>query len=964
MLPKRIKTKILVVFFIISAIPLIGFLLLYFQFLDKYKLIDHLIQKQQPTALAWVQLMSGINHSLAAQRGWVLFGTENFKKERQTAWEKEINPMLEQLKILYADRTYEFERAEEVRRFYDIRLALIELGKQQAEIEQIAHTPANEPARRLFEETVQPAFEVMLGNFDRMILVSSSSTTAVQRNVNELKSTLSAANMHLHDFILAGNSDVWKKFQDAWKTIERLLLDAHPLEKDLNPEQLSLLRQALKNHDQVDGLLEELYQNRHQESWNVALYKMVNLSMPLITDIDDSIRTIVIWQSDLSTKTNSLIQEEFDRWRNLLLMVASGVLLLGWVLSRLMSKQVVVPLGKLRDTVRKVKKEDFFGQIEVSTNDEVGELAQEFKEMMQALHERTLEANRSKQILDNSPFPVMLAKPDRELVYLNPAAIRELKQIHQLVLPDQAERLVGKHLDFLLDGSNIPSGQLSSPYTLPTRTDIVLGAQVIEVTFSPLFDAERHYLGPVLHWKNVSQERNNEKARLQLLHEFEEQGISRQKMVDQLEHQNQLLRSQLDLDRAQTLIAKAINSIDIHTILEASLNTIVKTTNSQLGVLYLDDPDNNQLTMTYYYTIDQNVMDDEFYHVQGLPMHIFKTREPKVIRYPSQKQGKSFNLGVVTNYPAVIIGYPLVFQQKCLGVLLLASVSDFSESIIRFLDNTVPTLAVSLHNSLTFQTVQKQQQYLQAANLELAAATRMKSEFLANMSHELRTPLNAIIGFAETLLDSDEENPLTSYQSDRLTRIQKSGQHLLEIINSILDLSKIEAGRMELNLVQFDLKELLDEVMGLMESLVTTKPVKLELIIKTEISQCYTDNEKLRQIFINLLGNSIKFTDHGSVTVIVVQHEDWIKVDIKDTGCGIPEDQIDVVFESFRQVDSSASRKYEGTGLGLALVKSMVQLMGGNVSVVSQLEVGSTFTIYFPVIYSSGDKPKTMQLIH
>lgn len=951
----RIRTKVVVVFYLMTAVPLVGYLILYFQFRDQNQLTNQLIEQQQPIALGWVQLMNGINHSLAAQRGWVLFGTESFKRERLHVWENEIEPILEQLKSLYDNQNYGLQRPEETRLFFDIRINLLELNRYQKEIDDLAHTPQNIPAKQLFTSQIEPAFEILNKNLRELVQQEQfkrQKGSVFFQNLIELQGAFWAAKAGMRAYVIDGQMETWQQFRQNWADMERLLLDLQTLPSQFTGRQQSHFRQFLQNHELIASLQEPLFQARNQKDWNKARYKMETQTIPLVKKIEESVKRIVQWQSDFAIKNNQALQEQFEQWRILLLSLPLCFFLIGYLLFRFLRHWFVVPLQELRDQVRAVKNEGFFGHIEATTQDEVGELAQEFEEMLIAIRDRTKDANRGRQILENSPFPVMLATPDRELEYLNPAALRELKRLTDF-LPAQPEQMLGKGIDFLLENTVIEPRQLSTPYNLPPSLDIRIGDQTIEVTFSPLFDAENQYLGPVLHWKNATQERINEQARQELVTHLESEKQAQQKISEQLEEQNKKLLAQVKLDQAQADIAKTINSLDVASILEAALATLVKTTNAQLGIIYLGDLEDNRLALERYYTIDESVMEDEIYQVHGLPTQIFQTQKPAVIHNPSPQQGKSFHLGGVANYPALIVGYPLVFQQRCLGVLLLSSVAPLSEDILRFIENTVPQLAVSIQNATTFQTVQTQQESLQATNLELEEATQVKSKFLASMSHELRTPLNAIIGFAEALLDVDEENSLNEYQQNRLKRVYKSGKHLLELINSILDLSKIEARKMQVNVLAFNLEELLREVLGLMESLMTNKPIELILEIDGNLADCHSDQEKIRQILINLLGNAIKFTEKGTIAVSLSLQNGWVRIEVKDTGCGIPASQLDSIFETFRQGDGSETRPYEGSGLGLALVQSMSRLLGGEVSVTSEVNVGSTFTVTLPMQFQT-----------
>ena len=227
-------------------------------------------------------------------------------------------------------------------------------------------------------------------------------------------------------------------------------------------------------------------------------------------------------------------------------------------------------------------------------------------------------------------------------------------------------------------------------------------------------------------------------------------------------------------------------------------------------------------------------------------------------------------------------------------------------------------------------------------------ASQAKSRFLANMSHEFRTPLNSVIGFADVLLEADP--PLSADHGSYIDRIRTNGIHLLQLVNEILDLSKIEAGKLELRLQPVSLPELVRNVTTTLEVQAQAKGIGLGVDVPEALAPLQTDAQRLRQVLINLVGNAIKFTDRGTVTVRVSAHPDGrtpLRLDVIDTGVGIPADRLTAVFEAFRQVDGSTARKYPGTGLGLAICKSLVERMGFTIAVESQLGRGSTFSVHF-----------------
>jgi signal transduction histidine kinase/CheY-like chemotaxis protein len=237
------------------------------------------------------------------------------------------------------------------------------------------------------------------------------------------------------------------------------------------------------------------------------------------------------------------------------------------------------------------------------------------------------------------------------------------------------------------------------------------------------------------------------------------------------------------------------------------------------------------------------------------------------------------------------------------------------------------------------------------AKLEAESASREKSRFLANMSHELRTPLNAIIGYSEMLREDAEAMDNDVFSAD-LEKIRSAGRHLLSLINDVLDLSKIEAGKMQLYLEDFSLPALVDEAANTVAPLVAAGGNTLEVECPEEVGSMYADAAKLQQVLINIMGNAAKFTHHGRIHLRAGRAReadgDWITISVHDTGIGISEEQQEKLFNAFTQADLSTTRSYGGTGLGLTISRSICRLMGGDIGLQSALGRGSTFTIRIP----------------
>jgi GAF domain-containing protein len=290
-----------------------------------------------------------------------------------------------------------------------------------------------------------------------------------------------------------------------------------------------------------------------------------------------------------------------------------------------------------------------------------------------------------------------------------------------------------------------------------------------------------------------------------------------------------------------------------------------------------------------------------------------------------------------------ILAVPMIHQGRltgCLGVTR-NSPGDFPGETVELLRTFATQSALAIQNARLFREIEEKSR-------QLEVASQHKSEFLANMSHELRTPLNAIIGFSEVLADR-MFGELNEKQEEYLKDIYASGTHLLSLINDILDLSKIEAGRMELELTDFDLPTALDNALMLVRERAQRRSLTLHKDVDVGVGQIQGDERKIRQVVLNLLSNAIKFTPEGGrIELAAVPKDGCVEVSVSDTGVGIAREDQEKVFEEFRQV-GTAEKKAEGTGLGLTLCRKFVELHGGKIWVKSEVGVGSTFTFSLPL---------------
>ena len=300
------------------------------------------------------------------------------------------------------------------------------------------------------------------------------------------------------------------------------------------------------------------------------------------------------------------------------------------------------------------------------------------------------------------------------------------------------------------------------------------------------------------------------------------------------------------------------------------------------------------------------------------------------------------------------LAVPLLREYRIVGALVVRrkSTGEFRPEVIELLKTFATQSVLAIQNARLFREIEDKSK-------QIAAANRHKSEFLANMSHELRTPLTAIIGFSEVLSDK-LFGELNEKQNDYIGDIVSSGRHLLSLINDILDLSKVEAGRMELDVTRFDLPTAIENALILIRERATRHGIKVEHKIDERLGEVVGDERKFKQILLNLLSNAVKFTpEGGSIGVSAALTKEAVEVAVSDTGIGIAPENQETIFEEFRQVGTDASKKREGTGLGLTLTKKFVELHGGTIRVESTVGKGSTFTFTLPLNQENFDGART-----
>lgn len=411
-------------------------------------------------------------------------------------------------------------------------------------------------------------------------------------------------------------------------------------------------------------------------------------------------------------------------------------------------------------------------------------------------------------------------------------------------------------------------------------------------------------------------------------------------------------------------------------ISDAALSKIIKTTGLTFGVLYIVEQKSLRLISSFG-------LSKKFIELtQNADLYSNAIEKKEKVEFKFHDNYPEIKTGIASIKIKYLTIYPIIYNKETIAVLELASESIPNEEVVTYIDNIHEQLAVGLINAKSFEQLenfvnelktlneeyQKQNEQIIKQNEQLkelhsqiqekagelekqrskaVELTRVKSDFLASMSHELRTPLISILGLTELLM---KDNGVAVKTNDRLKIVHRNGKKLLSLINNILEFSKFESGKIEIKKESFLLSDLLDELYPNIEQLTTEKNLKFVLNIENDKNILIsTDKAKLEQILLNLLVNAVKFTEHGSIQLVVSIHdENEVEFSVIDTGIGLSEENKKVIFSEFQQVDGSTSRKYGGAGLGLAICKKYVELLGGVLVLQSELGKGSKFSFALP----------------
>jgi signal transduction histidine kinase len=425
----------------------------------------------------------------------------------------------------------------------------------------------------------------------------------------------------------------------------------------------------------------------------------------------------------------------------------------------------------------------------------------------------------------------------------------------------------------------------------------------------------------------------------------------RERAVADLTRANENLALRDARATAHAEFVRELKTLNVGALSATGLQTLVRLADAQVGVVYLLD-DADRLVPVRGIACDGRAIDRFTFGAEGLPKSVMDKREPLFLRSEALAEPlPTLDLGIGNAPLRWLLAYPVAIGREAAGAVVLAGIQEPPPDGVEFVRDAARQLAVALHNAWTHDRLREKSVALAEQGKRLTHANKVKTEFLASMSHELRTPLSAILGFADLLMTSPKEQ-LSPRARESLERIKRNGEHLLGLINDVLDLAKAEAGRIDIRLAPVNVPLLARSCVAEVDSLRMGKDVRLVADVGDAPLEVVTDAQRVRQVLLNLLSNAIKFTDTGEVVLSVRTTANEVRLAVRDTGIGIPPQALRELFQEFHQLEAGDGRRYDGTGVGLALSRRLARALGGEIEVRSREGEGSTFTLVLPRLAS------------
>ncbi len=923
-----------------------------------------------PTAEASLEMQNGVNHSLAALRGYVVLGKDRFKVERLKAWTDEITPSLQHLNMLSENWT----NPENQARLIQIQKKVMLFKRYQQEIEAIARTPANRPDLLLAEGAVHEVGTRMMRTVTALIDTekvrpANDDNKQLLSSMGDFRASLAMMRASLLAYLLTGKSSHKADFekQQTRNTLSFFKLKGHlSLMTSRQQRDYQTLSQA---YDEFLPLPEQIFLLRERDNYDIANDWLASKAAPLAFEIKDINWDMVRDQRMLREHDFAVLQSRINRTT-----FVEYVLLIFGILGAVIAgsfciRSLLRSLGSVKSKTNLIAKGDLTTKVTISGAQEMQELGEDIEAMRKAL---LLVHEEQKALLNEQQAHGRLSE-----ILQKSSSLDELSVNVITFLSDYTQSQVGafyvrppdKEDEFHLAGTYAFTRRKQLVTKIASGTGLVSEA-VIEKQSILISDVPDDYIHvssgfgeavphhvlvvPVLragHVKGVLELGSFELPSERLIHSLESMGESIAIALDVLQAtvktEGLLATTQQQTETLQRQQEKmAVQNEELREQTDALMSSREQLTDFQHQVEAIN----------YSQCVIQFHPDGRIIWANSIFLDVMGYTAKEVI----DQHHRMFVSDEMQNDA----GYQEFWQDLAAGrkksgefsrlrkdgqiVWLQATytpIKDPTDTVFKVVkyatDITEQKLEIERHN----QEMEQAKNALEAKARELVQTSQYKGEFLATMSHEIRTPMNGILGMTEIILDSS----LDSDQRDCVETVKHSANALLTILNDILDFSKIESGKLDIEVIDFDLRVVVDEVMELLGAKAQEKGLELVGLVHATVPRAVRgDPGRFRQILLNLAGNAIKFTEHGEVLVQVSSEAETadsvqLRVEVRDTGIGLAPDTQDRLFQPFTQSDSSTTRRFGGTGLGLSICKQLVELMGGDIHVDSQSGQGSQF---------------------
>ena len=687
-----------------------------------------------------------------------------------------------------------------------------------------------------------------------------------------------------------------------------------------------------------------------------------------------------------------------------------GVLLLGLLLINYYITKLVDPLGKVTKRLQFLSKGEIQNDhIDYSAEDEIGRMVTSSRVLVESMESMTQQA----KAVANGKLDMtinLLGKHDKLGIALK-EMMQRLREVTHIAAKlshgdydvdivvknsnDALGKAIADMIHYLKNIANlteqIANGDISNRYEFKSKEDR-LGLAIANMTL---------YLQNIVEQANRIAKGDYSKT-IEPKSKNDELGEALARMTNILKENSIKNKNDIFISEGVGEFGDITSGIDdTQELSKKAITTLCRYIHAASGVFYTFDEEKKELHLLSSFAFSRRKnLSNHFELGEGIVGQVALEKE-SILLQNVDEEGFEVVSGTTTQKAKEVYTYPILYEGELLGVVELLSLHPFEEVELEYLKKTAELFAVNLYSAIQntkikelleesqrayeelqvkseeleesnvqmeeqqqqltqqAQELTKQKEALQAAKEEAEKASQFKSQFLANMSHELRTPLNSIILLSKLLQESKNEC-LDEEDIQKAAVIHKAGKELLELINEILDMSKIESGNMEMEFIDVDSQELLGDIEELFRPIAKEKG--LNFVVEDNFKAHFiSDKGKLSQVLRNLLSNAFKFTEKGEVSLKLFKDEKNIKFIVQDSGIGIPKEKQSLIFEAFKQVDGSISRKYGGTGLGLSISKKIIEMLGGKIELQSKEGEGTTFTVTIPLKEGQATTPSALE---